>query len=325
MEERNLYFDLPALLSLHRFGDIYAQAIQEIRSDKVDFQVLREAKDSIGPHWYGMRCRATSKASGFSFYLHTGLIFLPATQAGLMVEVDRKNNLAAYDQVVAELQAAPLFTVNRAEPEYLKLFMPDKTYAVLNRMGAPAQKKILGEYMKACAETLMEIVDGQGFRVKMTDVLRAYDLGRAFRRVITESRAPEYSIQINEADPDNFGQYASGYRYWLKNASGTAKMYAYFGAIYSYKKQPAGIFVEIDWFSNQQIFDVVKTNFQTDPQFQYSDREEKFIKLFMPEQTVAAFNGSVYEKQIEILKEFFATCSRALAMASEKQIGGGSL
>lgn len=315
--ERNLCFDLPALLSLHRFGDIYAQAIREIQSDRVTLEVLREAKDSIGPHWYGMRCRATSKESGVSFYFHTGLIFLPTTKTGLMVEVDQKNNLATYDQVVAGLQDTPLFTVNRAEAEYLKLFMPDETYAEMNRADATTQKKMLGDYMKACAEAAVAVIDGQGFHVEVEDMLRVYDLGRAFRRVITESSATEYSVQINEKDPDNFGQYASGYRYWLENVSGTAKMYAYFGAIYSYKKRPAGIFAEIDWFSNQEVFDRVKENFKPDPRFCYSSHEEKFIKLFMPEQTVAALNGNPYEKQIEILKEFFAACNRALAAASE--------
>ena len=317
MAERNLCFDLPALLSLHRFGDIYAQAIREIQSEKVTFEVLREAKDSIGPHWYGMRCRATSKVSGVSFYFHTGLIFLPATKIGLMVEIDQKNNMAVYDKVVAELQDTPLFTVNRAEAEYLKLFMPDETYAEMNRADAGTQKKMLGAYMKACAEAAAAVVDGQGFRVEKEDMLRAYDLGRAFRRVITECQDPAFSVEINEKDPDNFGQYASGYRYWLKNASGTAKMYAYFGAIYSYKKRPAGIFAEIDWFSNQEVFDKVKKNFKPDTRFCYSDREEKFIKLFMPEETVAMMNGEPYEKQIGILKEFFAVCCQALAAASE--------
>lgn len=321
-EKKNLCFHLPSLLSLHRFGDIYAQAIREIHSDMVTFEVIREAKDSIGAHWYGMRCRATSRESGVSFYFHTGLIFLPATKIGLMVELDERNNPATYDQVVAEIQDTALFTVNRQEKEYLKLFMPDETYARLNTLDAPAQKEMLAAYMKACAEAAAAVIDGQGFRVDQEAMLRAYDLGLAFRRVIVECNQPEFSVQINEKDPDNFGQYASGYRYWLENASETAKMYAYFGAIYSYKKRPAGIFAEIDWFSNQDVFDRVKKNFKPDPAFCYSDGEEKFIKLFMPQSAVDTLNSKPYEEQLEMLKTFFNTCSRALAVASESETGG---
>ncbi len=319
MAEQDLCFDLPALLSLHRFGDIYAQAIREIESDRVEFEVLRDAKDSIGPHWYGMRCRATSRQSGISFYLHTGLIFLPATQIGLMVEVDEKNNLPVYAQVVERLQDGEGFTVNRAEREYLKLFMPQHTFEAMNRAPARRQKELLGQYMKACSEALVAVVDGDGFRLCEADLLHAYDLGRAFRRVIVESCAPNFTVEINEKDPDNFGQYASGYRYWLTNASGSVRMYAYFGAIYSYKKRPAGIFAEIDRFSNQEVFDGVKARFQGCDAFEYSDKEEKFIKLFMPQAAVEELNAAGYDRQIELLKGFFATCCGALTQASEEQ------
>ncbi len=317
MAENQLKFDLPALLDLHRFGDIYAAAIRGISSETADFELIREAKDSIGRHWYGMRCRVTSKKSGVMFYLHTGLIFLPETKIGLMVEVDEQNNHATYDKVVSELPENPLYVINRAEKEYFKLFMPDETLAGLNGKKAEDQEKALGAYMQACGEELVKVMDSQGFTLTTEDLLHVYDLGRAFRRVITECQNPAFSVEINEKDPDNFGQYASGYRYWLTNKSGTARMYAYFGAIYSYKKRPAGIFAEIDWFSNQQAFDGVKANFQPTDAFEYSNKEEKFIKLFMPQAQVEKFNAGPYEEQIKMLKEFFGACCRALAEASE--------
>ena len=54
-----LHFSLPALLSMHRFGDLYAAAVAGIQSDLADFEVIRTARDCIGPHWYGMRVRIT--------------------------------------------------------------------------------------------------------------------------------------------------------------------------------------------------------------------------------------------------------------------------
>lgn len=318
MAEQNLKFDLPALLNLHRFGDIYAAGIQGICSEKAEFNLLREAKDSIGPHWYGMRCRVTSKKSGVSFYLHTGLIFLPSTQIGLMVEVDERNNLAVYDTVTAQLPEGKLYRINRAEKEYFKLFMPQDAFNDLNGKSALQQEKILGAYMQECGEALVEVIDSQGFVLHEEDFLHAYDLGCAFRKVITESCDESFSTEINTKDPDNFGQYASGYRYWLVNKGKTARMYAYFGAIYSYKKRPAGIFAEIDWFSNQQVFKRVKENFVPCDAFEYSNAEEKFIKLFMPQAQVEKFNSADYNEQMKMLKEFFSACCRSLAAASEQ-------
>ena len=257
--------------------------------------------------------------SGISFYLHTGLIFLPSTQIGLMVEVDEKNNQSVYGQVVERLRDGEDFTVNREEREYLKLFMPRHTFEAMNRAGVQRQEQLLGRYMKACGEALAAVVDGPCFRLCQEDLLHAYGLGRAFRRVITETVSPDFMVEINEQDPDNFGQYASGYRCWLTNASGSAKLYCYFGAIYSYKKRPAGIFAEIDWFSNQEMFDAVKARFQGRDAFVYSGSDEKFIKLFMPQAAIEELNAAGYDRQIELLKEFFASCCGALSQASEEQ------
>lgn len=311
-----LNFNLSALLSMHRFGDAYEQAIREAESDLITCEVLRQAPDAIGPHWYGMRVRVTTKKCGLSFYLHTGLIFLPETKIGLMVEVDQKNNLAHYDSLVRQIADGEHFVVNRAEPEYLKLFMPDDTFAAMNESAADVQKQLLKTYFRDCAEAICRVAEGQSFRLCEQDLLNAVYLGRAFREVVTTSNEPDFTVRINEKDPDNFGQYAMGYRYHLINKDETADMYAYFGAIYSYKKRPAGIFAEIDWFSNQSCFDHVKANFNANPAYEYSEKEEKFIKLFMPQAQVEAFNEASYDQQLHILKEFFTICSRALAEAS---------
>ena len=311
-----LRFSLPAMQSMHRFGDIYAAAVEGIKSESVIFEVIRTARDCIGPHWYGMRVRITSRRTGQTNFLHTGLIFLPETRVGLMVEVDRQNNGHNYELLWNGLTDCPLFEVNRDEKPYLKLFMPDEQFRSMNGRPAEEQKDILAGYMKACAESIMEVSDAEGFSLDYQDLLDAVHLGRAFREVTAGGSCGEYSVEICEKDPDNFGQYAMGYRFWLTNAAGTVRMYAYFGAIYSYKKRPAGIFGEIDWFSNQHCFDGVKANFRARPAFEYSDREEKFIKLFMPQSQLEAFNEAEPEEQRAILGEFFHQCCGALAEAA---------
>lgn len=313
-----LHYSLEALESLHRFGDIYAGAIHSIKSDKVDFEVIREARDSIGRHWYGMRCRITSKQTGQTNYLHTGLIFLPETRIGLMVEVDEQNNHHNYGLLVNGLIDTELFVVNRDEKEYLKLFMPDQTFEAMSGRSAGEQMDMLAAYMKACGESIMEVSDRKGFTLTTQDLLNTVYLGRAFKEVIETAKSDVYSVEINEADPDNFGQYASGYRYWLSNKDKSVRMYAYFGAIYSYKKRPAGIFAEIDWFSNQSCFDQVKAHFAGRDEFLYSNKEEKFIKLFMTPEGEEAFNAASPEEQLVQLKNFFNACCEALAVASGK-------
>ena len=312
-----LQFSLPALLSMHRFGDIYAAAVAGIQSDKVDFEVIRSARDCIGPHWYGMRVRITSKASGQTNYLHTGLIFLPETRVGLMVEVDRQNNAHNYALLWNGLSDTPLFEVNRDEEPYLKLFMPDDTFRAMNEKSAPEQQEMLAAYMKACTESIMAVSDAEGFQLNYQDLLNAVYLGRAFRDVIAGGSTEDYTVEINEKDPDNFGQYAMGYRFWLTNKQKTVRMYAYFGAIYSYKKRPAGIFGEIDWFSNQGCFDGVKAHFVPRNTFAYSNKEEKFIKLFMPQVQVEAFNAAGAEEQRNMLRAFFHECCAALTEATK--------
>lgn len=59
---------------MHRFGDILEEAILGIQSETAEFQVIRDAKDCIGPHWYGLRCRVTCRHFRTGFYLHIGLI-----------------------------------------------------------------------------------------------------------------------------------------------------------------------------------------------------------------------------------------------------------
>ena len=86
-------------------------------------------------------------------------------------------------------------------------------------------------------------------------------LVKAFEKILLEAESEICDAAINVQDKDNFGQYAQGFRYTLTNQK-QMSLYAYFGAIYSYKKQPAGIFAEIDRFSNQKEFDRVFNHFK---------------------------------------------------------------
>lgn len=314
--EEAMCINIPALRSLHRFGDIFEEAIRQIQSTQVELVPDRSARDGIGRHWYGMRCHVTSKRTGQRFYLHTGLIFLPETRTGLMVELDQKSNQGPYTQVWNTLKERPEFEINRDEAEYLKLFLPDQTFSVLNEAAREEQLAVLSRYFQSCAEAIAEAADAEAFRLTYQDLGNTYRLALAFEEVLRTAGTGRYSVEICKADPDNFGRYASGYRYYLRSLEEDIELYAYFGGIYSYQKEPAGIFAEIDWLNNQKAFDRAFANIKEGERYRISVKEPKFIKLFLKPEQEAAFNGMDYPAQLQCLADFLRECNTRLLEAA---------
>jgi hypothetical protein len=315
-----LCMNLAALSSMHRFGDTLEVAIASISSDLAVFEVVRDAPDSIGKHWYGMRVRVTCSRTQVGFYLHVGLIYYPSTRVGLMIELDEQNNKTIYESVVRNIKAAPEFEINHAEPEYFKLFMPDETFSKMSTKTRSEQVQILQSYLKSGAEAIVTAAYEQGFVLDYINLSDALRLADAFDVALRQVSGELSRVKINYLDKDNFGQYASGYRYFLSDHKQTVTFYAYFGAIYSYKKQPSGIFAEIDWYSNQAVFDQTFAHMKENDAYVLSKTEPKFIKLFMPDEKVAVWNTLPYEKQMTILIEFLKTCNDEMIRAYQ---GGG--
>jgi len=312
---QKLHINIEAMQSLHRFGDILENAIETIESDIVRLVPDRESPDCIGRHWYGMRCHCESILSGQKFYFHIGLIYHPDTRVGLMTELDEKNNRNGYSYIKSNIQPGALYEINLAEPEYFKLFMPDETFEKMQQVSRYEQTCMIADYVRACAEAVAKAAYGQGFALDYSQLHDARNLGTAFASVLKSLESDEYTVAVNEADKDNFGQYAEGFRYYLTDKVTKARFYAYFGAIYSYKKQPSGIFAEIDWFSNQDCFDRTCAHMQPSEKYMYSQNEPKFIKLFMTKEDTDRFNEADYETQINILKAFVNHCNEQLVYA----------
>jgi hypothetical protein len=146
--------DLPAFRSLHRFGDALEQAIRNIQEPDMLFTPARQAKDSIGRHWYGTRCHFIDLSNGNKFYLHIGLIYLPETRIGLMVEVDGKNNRERYDVIWEQIRSGETFVVSRDEPAYLKLFLKENLYDSLQTAPAARQIQLLTEFVLECGRAI---------------------------------------------------------------------------------------------------------------------------------------------------------------------------
>lgn len=313
-----LKINIDSLRSMHRFGDCLEEAIKKIESETCDFEVKRDARDCIGRHWYGLRVKVTDKKVGTGFYLHIGLIYFPTTRKGLMVELDEQNNQNVYSTVVQNIQARKEFEINRDEKEYFKLFMPDQTFEAMLNKPKNEQVQLLKEYVQNCAEAIVEAECNEGFSFKIENLDDSRNLINAFDTALNEVDSEHSKVVVNYKDKDNFGQYAAGFRYYLSDHDEKETYYAYFGAIYSYKKNPAGIFAEIDWFSNQNNFDKVYKNLEQSDKFNYSNNEPKFIKLFMKNEDVEKFNQSSYEQQMEQLKDFLKECNDAMVLAGAK-------
>lgn len=312
-----LHIDIKSLESMHRFGDILEDAILGIRSEIAEFQVIRDARDCIGPHWYGLRCRVLCKRSGTGFYLHIGLIYYPSTRHGLMIELDEQNNRNTYGWVLEGIKESPEFEISREEKEYFKLFLPDTVFEEMSGRMRGEQTVILREFVQSGAEAMVEAAYQTGFALSIQNLKDSLHLVNAFEKTILEAESEIFHAAINYQDKDNFGQYAQGFRYTLTNKK-QLSLYGYFGAIYSYKKQPAGIFAEIDRFSNQKEFDRVFAHISHSPQYDLAIGEEGFLKLFLPKETEDRLNAAEYEEQTEILKEFFIACNEAMVQAWEQ-------
>lgn len=312
-----LHVDIKALESMHRFGDILEEAILGIQSEIAEFQVIRDAGDCIGPHWYGLRCRVTCRRSGTGLYLHIGLIYYPATRHGLMIELDEQNNRNTYGWVVEQIKESPEFEISREEQEYFKLFLPDAVFEDMSGKMRKEQTAILGKFVKSGAEAMVEAAYQTGFTLNIQNLKDSLGLVKAFEKTLLEAESEICDAAINVQDKDNFGQYAQGFRYTLTNQK-QMSLYAYFGAIYSYKKQPAGIFAEIDRFSNKKEYDRVFNHFKPSGEYETATGEEGFLKLFLPREKIEQLNAAEYEEQTEILKRFLKACNEAMAQAWEQ-------
>lgn len=316
--EKTSIINLDALRSMHRFGDILTQAVQSINSPLVELEVLRDPADCIGRHWYGVRCWLTCKQTAQRFYLHIGFVFLPKTRRGVMVEVEQKNNRVTYPAIWGNIAPdGDAFEINKDEPDYLKLFLPEDRFAALVTMGRAQQVQLLAGYIQSCAQAIADAAATEGFRLNLDNLDEVYRLALQFEEVLNRTKSSEYMAVINLADPDNFGQYASGYRYYLVSPQGKTRLYAYFGVIYSYKKSPAGVFAEVDRHSNPELYNRVLGHVGPSDKYELNTAEEGFIKLFLPRDKAEAFNRADNEGQMAILAEFLDACNTCFIKAAQ--------
>ena len=310
------HVDMEKLMSLHRFGDVLDDAIKSVGSETVELVPDRGARDSIGRHWYGSRCHMRNKETDEKFYLHIGLIYLPETRTGLLVELDKRSNPASFPIVWENLGEGSRYEISRDEDDYLKLFMPQDAFDALCGKKRGEQVKAISDYIKECAEAIAAAACQAGFSLKLCDLAEDYKLACAFEEAVVSIKSERYTIEPDRKCPDNFGQYAAGYRCFVKTRDGQQDLYPYFGAIYSYKKTPYGIFAEIDKLNHPGCYDRAYAGIKEDPAYELSKKDPPFIKMFMPAADIERLNSLDHRGQVAKLAEFLDTCITNLLEAA---------
>lgn len=134
-------------------------------------------------------------------------------------------------------------------------------------------------------------------------------LVKMIEKSVKELNGSNYYCELDVNCDHNFGNYASGYRVFLKSKQTNVSLYVYTGLIYSYKKDPAGLFAEVDRNNNQEHFNQINKNIEDNSYYIISQKEDGFLKLFYT--NYEEFIQLDYETQHKKLKEFIDKCFRS--------------
>ncbi|MDM5326257.1 hypothetical protein [Neobacillus sp. CF12] len=155
-EQRAFRLEIPMLLSFHKCNEVLKYVASTVPKDRFSSEINYKAKDNNGPHWFGYRCSIKELNSNLSLYIHFGFIFLPKTKVGLMVELDRNNNLQVYEQIWDQIEDSSFYKVNKEESDYLKLFIPDDHLSqVMEEHSAVTQAELVQKYFISCCDALL--------------------------------------------------------------------------------------------------------------------------------------------------------------------------
>lgn len=156
------------------------------------------------------------------------------------------------------------------------------------------------------------------FSFNKCNLLSLYYFNKMTEHIINTTVSDKYECKIDYDCSHNFGDYASGYRCTITHKENNKSLYIYFGVIFSYKKEPYGIFSEVDKLNNRTYFDNVWDNIEESKFYDISRKEPNFVKLFLADTINKEFNNRVsVEEQIKILRNFFEACCNGFMKSIE--------
>ena len=134
--------------NLHLFHEALLNVLDCIRGDF--FVRVRPSRDANGFHWTGVRIEIQLRNCESSLYIHTGVIYLPHTRMGFMVEVDKANNKELFDILKNNISEGKDYDYILENQEYIKLFMPDPKWEALIGCDANQQYRKLEAFFISC-------------------------------------------------------------------------------------------------------------------------------------------------------------------------------
>jgi len=160
----------------------------------------------------------------------------------------------------------------------------------------------------------------EAFRINLAQLHSLYLLATSLERVVALAQDPDYSLTLDPYDPDKAGAYFQGNRCYLRDNE-QIDLYIYFGAIFSYLKDPAGLFAEVDQFNNGKHYDQIRHRIEPDEKYVLSVKDTGFVKLFMTDADIARINNAVdSNEQDQIFAEFLRHCCRTLIQKARRQV-----
>lgn len=150
-----------------------------------------------------------------------------------------------------------------------------------------------------------------GFSFKVSDLDGLYAFTRMFDRAIASADVDGFECANHLASTDCFAPRFNGRRVFARNTRCGRNFYLWCGLLYDGASR-MGLMVEMDAFSNQDVYaDALK---QIRPSDAYDiEKNEKHIKLFMPEARWAELTEWDAPAQLEALTRYFEACASAFA------------
>ncbi|MCF8001759.1 MAG: hypothetical protein K9K76_07900 [Halanaerobiales bacterium] len=145
------------------------------------------------------------------------------------------------------------------------------------------------------------------FNINLDNLETVPYLIKMIERAVEELNGSDYYCELDVNCEHNFGNYASGYRVFLKNKQEDISLYVYTGIIYSYKKDPAGLFTEVDRNNNKKYFNQIDENIKSNSYYTISQKEDGFLKLFNSdyERYIKSDNEVQYNQLIKFINHCF--------------------
>ena len=155
-----------------------------------------------------------------------------------------------------------------------------------------------------------------GFQFTISDLDGLYAFTRAFDQAIALAKVDGFECANHLSSTDCFAPRFNGRRVFARNTRCGRNFYLWCGLLYDGASR-MGLMVEMDAFSNQDVYADTFQNIRPSDAYDI-EKNEKHIKLFMPDAQWAELIGLDAPAQLDVLKRYFEASAAAFAASVAK-------